>query len=304
MKRNISKVYLSLLCFFVLLSCACTSRGRVGRMGTKSSIPGYITEPRQQLEYLVEHYWDAIDLRDSTWLTRRAELEARFVDYFSLYSDLEPQPIRLLIAPLERTSDALLNEVLSYYYRYYYTSESPLADDELYRYVLVWAIKSPRVAREHQDVARELLVGLQRNRVGHVATDFVYATDTTEHRLLPVQEELLLLLFGTSQCPSCKAMERYVANTPVYQRLATSGRMRVLTVYLQSEGDKSIFAPDSLRPEWMERGLDKGDSIIGHRLYDIKSSPTVYLLGRGDTVLLRDPKPDKLTEYLTHYEKK
>lgn len=54
----------------------------------------------------------------------------------------------------------------------------------------------------------------------------------------------------------------------------------------------------------MERGLDKGDSIIGHRLYDIKSSPTVYLLGRGDTVLLRDPKPDKLTEYLTHYEKK
>lgn len=304
MKRNIDKIYLPLLCFLMLLGSACVSRNRVDLVANSTSIPGYITEPQRQLEYLVEHYWDTINLGDSTWLTRRAELEARFVDYFSLYSDLEKRPVRLLLAPLERSGDALLNEVLSYYYRYYYDSESPLVDDELYRYVLVWAIKSPRVAREHQDVARELLVGLQRNRVGHPATDFVYATDSAERRLLPVREELLLLIFGTSQCTSCKAMEHYVANTPVYQRLATSKRLRVLMVYLQSEGDRSIFAPDSLRPEWMERGLDRSDTIIGRRLYDIKSSPTIYLLGRGDTVLLRDPKPDRLTEYLIHYEKK
>lgn len=288
-----------------LLFSACVSRNHREQQKASVSIPGYIVEPKEQLEYVVRHYWDSIDLSDSLWLEQPEAFEAKFVDYFSLLSDLPKISHRLLLTPLERLDGAMLLEALSYYRRYYYEPDSPLADDELYRYVVVWAIQSPKVPKAHQDVARELLKGLQRNRVGHKATDFVYANDSTSLRLLPLRQELLLLIFGTSKCHACEAIHNYVRQNPVYSRLALGGKLRVLTVYVQSSGEeKNIFATDSLRPEWHSLGLDVRDSIINNRLYDIKGSPTIYLLGKGGKVLLRDPKPSKLTEYLTHYEEK
>lgn len=265
--------------------------------------PAYITDPEEQLDYTLRHYWEGVNLKDSIWRERPEDLEAKFVDYFALLSHQEPISIDLALAPLQRLDGALLLDALTIYRRWYYEGDSPFADDEVFRYVVLWAITSPKVPREHQEAARELLKGLNRNRVGKEATNFTYANDTTTVQLFPIREPYRLLVFGTPECNSCREVQLYIARQGIYKRLVEAGKLRVQTVYLQHGGRRDILRPDTLLPEWIERSYDPSDSIIGHRLYDIKSSPTLYLLGEGNKVLLRDPKPEKLTKYLQDNEK-
>lgn len=293
----------SLITFLALLSIvSCHTNRREQFSPISKNIPAYVIEPNEQLEYALRHYWDDVNFKDTTWLHRAEEFEQRFVGYFALLSDRQELSVDLTLFPLTKLDGDLLMQALMFYRRYYYEAESPLQDDEVFRYVTIWAMSSPKVPAQHQEAARELFKGLNRNRVGQQATDFVYKTDSTSRSLFPIERKYQILLFGTPDCYSCRAVQSYIAKEKIYKELVEQKRLNILTVYIQHGGERTHLKADTLLPTWIHRAYDAQDSIIKHRLYDIKSSPTIYLIGQDGTILLRDPKPEKLTKYLERNE--
>lgn len=266
-------------------------------------VPSYMYDPRQQLDYLVEHYWDKVNLKDSVWLSRLPELERQFMDYFALLDSRGGISQTNMLRPLEGMQGRLLTEALDYYRRAYYDLNSPYCNDELYRYVVIWAISSPRVPREQQIAIKQSLRGLEYNRVGKPAKDIVYANDSTTAKLLPIKQKYLLLsLIRPSDTTAVKRYE-LLKKREVYTRMTKAKSLRVLDLYVGYGGDKSVLKPDSLLPTFVERGVDAGDSIIKHSLYDLRRNPSIYLLGKDGKVLLRNPKLDELSRYLEINEK-
>ena len=205
--RLVSLVWILIACW----GCIARSSQKQDQAGSVPKVPSHIHNPQEQLKYLVEHYWDNIDLRDSNWLKKRGELETLFVDYFSLLYDYPQAKAELYLKPLEALDGELLYDALGYYRMAYYEADSPLANDNIYRHILIWAIQSPKVAREHQLVAKELLRGIQRNRVGSKASNITYDNDSIKGlSLLPIKERYRLLIFGTPHCPSCQLLEKYI----------------------------------------------------------------------------------------------
>lgn len=284
-----------------MASCTAFSRGQGDERGVR--IPSYIHEPHQQLQYYINHYWSSIPISDSLWLSKSESLESYFIDYLALLANLDKPQAGLITSQLNSLDGEKLLTALGYYRRHLYELDSPLHNEELYRAVLLWAIKSPKVPSEHQEVARELLKVLERNRVGKVATDFVYETDSTTHRLHPIAEPYRLLIFHTADCPSCRELYDYMERTPIFERLREQGRLRIQIIYVQHGGDRTILKADTLLPKWVERTIDPSDSIVSHQLYDLRSSPTLYLLSRGGKVVLKDPKLEELSKYLVNHGK-
>lgn len=88
MRNNFAKIvagFASLISAFALSSCSLEGIRRELQSQDIHHVPSYMIEPREQLNYLVEHYWDKVNLKDTAWLSRRTELERQFMDYL-LYS--------------------------------------------------------------------------------------------------------------------------------------------------------------------------------------------------------------------------
>lgn len=306
MRNNFAEIvagFASLISVFALSSCSLEGIRRELQSQDIHHVPSYMIEPREQLNYLVEHYWDKVNLKDTAWLSRRTELERQFMDYFALLDSRGAISQTNMLRPLEKMQGEMLTEALGYYRRAYYDLNSPYCNDELYRYVVIWAIHSPRVPREQQIAIRQSLKGLEYNRVGKPAKDIVYTNDSTTVRLLPIKQKYLLLSLTRPGDSTAVERHEYLKKREVYTRMTKARQLRVLNLYVGYQGDKSVLKPDSLLPTFVEKGIDTKDSIIQHSLYDLRRNPSLYLLGKDGKVLLRNPELDELSRYLETNEK-
>ncbi len=284
-----------------LSSCsASTSSKQVSDGQAGVSVPAHLHDIDERRDYIVQHYWDTIDLRDSVLLQDNSgRLEALFIDYFGLISTMDDEALaKAAVAPLNEMQGESLLRVLRIYREYLFEPSSPLEDERAFRAVLEWAITSPRVDFAYQEQARELLRVINLNRVGTPATDFIYDTpEGTRHRLSTVLSPLTVVIFGTRGCPTCRMTLDYIKGEPIYRQLAERDQLRLLYIYVQDDEALPLQPVDSTAL-WISTGRDHEGRIIHDQLYDIKASPTLYLLDRDKRVLMKSAQLPDLTHYL------
>ena len=83
------------VCAGLLFACSAPSHQPDG-----VTIPSYPRNPFVRLDYLVEHYWDKTDLKDSVWLQDTLALKTRFNDYIYLLSSYPHIKSKMLIKQL------------------------------------------------------------------------------------------------------------------------------------------------------------------------------------------------------------
>ncbi len=296
----------ALLFFLVpLLSFSCHSFRPDRQEGNLPIIPSYIHDPREQLDYYVTHYWDYIDLKDSVSSYKGGQFDTLLWDYLSLLGHVDNPTKDQIIYPLERLEGGRLIKALLYYKKHLYEEPISAKGEYLYREVALWASHSPKVPIEYQTESKELADLLQRNCVGHQASDFVYANDSATFTLFPIRESYRLLVFTRGQDSTYVDVERYIQREPIYARMAKRGQLSVQVVQVQHESEhlKHFLATDTLRPKWLERTIDPRDSIVQYRLYDLKEKLTLYLITKQGKVALKAPKLEQLTQYLERNEK-
>ena len=173
--------------------------------------------------------------------------------------------------------------------KYLHDPNSPYRNDERYLLFLQYAATHQLADYTTNPRYQKHYTMVQKNRVGHKATDFPYTTQAGEKgRLYQLQSKYILLFFHDPDCEECQYVKKQLENQ--HAHFVQKG-VQVVAVYIDNEVEAwrkayypsawlSVYAPE----------IDKQD------LYDIKALPTLYLLDYQKRVVLKDARVEQLIQ--------
>ena len=106
-----------------------------------------------------------------------------------------------------------------------------------------------------------------------------------------------MLLFYDPACESCRAVERWIAGSPVYGDCIDRGRLKVVAIYAGDDRRTWLDGLGELPRSWIA-GYDPQLRIVRSLSYDTGGVPLLYLLDRDKRVVLKEPRVDELEMWL------
>lgn len=173
--------------------------------------------------------------------------------------------------------------------KYLHDPNSPYRNDERYLLFLQYAATHQLADYTTNPRYQKHYTMVQKNRVGHKATDFPYTTQAGEKgRLYQLQSKYILLFFHDPDCEECQYVKKQLENQ--HAHFVQKG-VQVVAVYIDDEVEAwrkayypsawlSVYAPE----------IDKQD------LYDIKALPSLYLLDYQKRVVLKDARIEQVIQ--------
>ena len=169
-----------------------------------------------------------------------------------------------------------------------YEANSPLRNDAVYEAVLQYLLDSCTLDTASRVRYSSRLELVKKNQVGAKATDFSFVSATGEiSSLYKITAANTILFFYEPDCRHCQlAIADLRANTGIAELIAM-GKLSIVMVY--AGGDVELWKQFKTRlPDTWTNGFDPGKRILRNRIYDLKASPTLYLLDEDKRVLLKD----------------
>lgn len=279
--------------FFILtlvVLLGCSGGGRKSQTAEpQESITTEIT-PEERLQYRVDHYWDDFNFEDDKQLTMlsREQMIYALSEYVTIIP--EERADSLMRTLIRRASTS--HDMLDYFYTLceivLHNPNSALRNDEYYIPVLEELVSSP-LLDEYERIAPAYDLEIARkNRIGRVATDFVYTLeDDTQGNLHDIKANYTILMFSNPECPLCGEIMRQIASSQLLTALIEHGVLKVLTLYPDEDIAHWRKYIDNIPSEWI-RAYDKGGVLTKERLYNLSAIPALYLLDRDKRVLIKD----------------
>lgn len=273
MKKIKSTLLIILLCTGV---CSCKQRSNTPSLtATKLSVPtvpAMLTSPEQKAEFVVTHYWDNFNFSDTTLIAKTNYTEQAFADFINLLGNVPVSLVEPGVKSLMNKAaadQAMYAHFMTLSEKYLYEPNSPFHNEDTYILFLQQVLGNSALDDVHKIRPRFQLELALKNRVGEKATDFEYTKENgSKARLYSATGNPLLLFFFRPDCESCKATKEYIKNRHIDKSV------------------KIVFVnPDT------DTHLD--------RIYDLRASPTLYLLDKDKNVLLKDAQIEQIEQYLS-----
>lgn len=320
-ERIWSAIFVLCICLPAMLSTACGAGGGNGAAGSVPEVapagaapagahtldvpvPPAMLSANGALEFLSEHYWDNFDFADTTWIADTAALEKAFAGWAHLLCLLPESDAAESSGSLMRRADGIPDMLLGLYgtaERFFDQPDSPYCNESLFIPVLEAVLASETVDTLDLIRPRAQLALAMKNRPGMRAADFVYTReDGTAGRLYGVDAEYTLLMFYAPDCPYCRDIERYIPDSDILGPLVASGRLKLLAVY---PGKDTLLWREHLPeiPAQWTVGRDAQRAIIDGDLYDIRTTPMLYLLDRGKRVILKNRPVEQVESWFAQH---
>lgn len=264
-------------------------------------VPSSLIVPSERAAYILAHYWEGLDFRDTLRSYDKGFMEQSIVDWLSLFPHADEEALprcvdkALARAMQDRKAFRLFGSVVE---RYLNDPNSPMRNETYYIRYLEGVLRLPGLPEEERLRPAYQLETARKNRPGSKATDFGYVTREGRHeRLLGTAVgKRLLLLFYDPACVHCTEMLEGLYGSPVVGRLVTDKKLAVLAVY--TEGNRELWKQTmgDMPVEWTIAMDTEG--IVERHLYDLPAMPIFYLLEDDKTVLLKDPSLTDLEAWL------
>ncbi len=308
MKMNINII--PVLCFLLLCSC---KNGNASSQSTNETIqdtiksitlpaiPAMMTAPEQRADFLVKHYWDNVNFADTNYIHHPEVTEQAWADYCDILNHVPLETAQeAMRKTIERTNvdKKVFTYITDLADKYLYDPNSPMRNEEFYIPVLDAMLDSPlleEIEKVRPKARRELA---QKNRIGTKALNFNYTLASgAQGSLYQLQAEYILLFINNPGCHACTETIDALKNAPIINQLLEQKRLTVLSIYPDEELDEWRKHLNEFPQEWIN-GYDKKFAIKEQQLYDLKAIPTLYLLNKEKTVLLKDATTQAVEEYL------
>ena len=259
-------------------------------------LPATLREPAARANYIIAHFWDAMDFRDTVRSRDKSFMEQNFANYISVFPYADEEARREAVATLLHKAEAdsaayrLLADVAE---KYLYEPNSPMLSEDFYILFLEHLVTAPQLGSKTTRLHWQLEAA-RKNRSGMTAADFSYTTRegvrTTLHQTH--SEEQLLLLFYDPECEHCKEVMASLQQNATLNRLVAEKRLTVLAVY--SGDDRDLWERDAaaLPADWTV-GYETG-WLQDTGAYVLRAMPTLYLLDRNKRVIQKDVQPHQL----------
>lgn len=308
MKTNIN--ILPILCFFLLCSCksgnaSSQSKNEVAQDTIKTfifpTIPAMMTAPEQRADFLVKHYWDNVNFADTNYIHHPEVTEQAWADYCDILNHVPLETAQEAIRKtIERTNvdKKVFTYITDLADKYLYDPNSPMRNEEFYIPVLEAMVKSP-ILEEIEKVRPQARLKLaHKNRIGTKALNFTYTLASgAQGNLYQLKADYVVLFINNPGCHACEETIADLKNAPIINQLIKQKKLILLSIYPDEELDEWRKHLNEFPKEWIN-GYDKKFVIKEQQLYDLKAIPTLYLLNKDKTVLLKDATAQAIEEYL------
>ena len=266
-------------------------------------VPAQIQDSREKLRYVLTHYWDAMNWRDTALVNNEEFMEQSMVDYFAILAKADSlvgsDGVNRMIASASVNPSALA-KVVEISSRYLYEPESPMYDAEGYAMLLDQLILDPTNAGIPRETLEARHAQIMKNRVGRKAADFAFVDRKgrrmTLREAVGVTEETIVMFYDPD-CNVCEATEHYLASSEKLNRLIGEGRLRIVAIDpFDTDPGRWKAHADSLPRNWTV-GRSPGGRIDSEEIYVIRATPAIYLLDSAMTVRIKDARDDEIARW-------
>lgn len=240
------------------------------------------------IRYNQEHYFDNVNFSEAG-LIRTPFFQDRIDNYFD----------RVLI-PVADTVIPYANSVI----------ERAQANDDMYRFIVTHLFskysnssimgmdavfvniaenyflsgKTPWITQETKTKIAERVANLKPNLIGEVAPNLkMRDLDGSLHELGKVDAKIMVIYFWDTNCSFCKKTSP--ALKKLYQKYKSKG-FNVFAVYTQGEPDKWEEYIEKNELDWINV-WDPMRTTNYHKLYDIYSTPVMYVLDKDKKIIAK-----------------
>ncbi|MBE6275378.1 MAG: DUF5106 domain-containing protein [Bacteroides sp.] len=290
---------------FLLLSCSGGQQAQTVNKKKKvlafqlPEVPVMLQQAEERLNYVVQHYWDNFDFKDTAYIHVPDVTEQALVNYIDLLTRV---PMEMADTCLTRTIRRSMQEtkmeeyMTGLFHRYLMDPNSPLRCEELYEPVARLMSNHPDLVKSSKAQHDLRLINL--NRRGTLANDFVYTLyGGTQHRMHQLKADYTILFFYNPDCETCAEVLKQMKQSVSLNDWLAGKHVKLLAVYPEEEY-KLWEAYRSQLPETWINSYDKEHKLLYDGLYDLKAMPSLYLLDRDKKVLLKDAFWGQIQEYL------
>ena len=309
---------ISLLAFCTVLSaCRGRSGGPVAEQPLRSfprpEIPAVYVDQQDRQEYMLDHFWDAFLAgsgrcdEDAVLGVAGEDVEKQVATYIKLL-EMIPLPeaqekMRHFFSQVETrhaadTSQHVFLLMEQIVVRYFYDPNSPVRNEDLYLPYVEGLATSPYTREEARPGYAYEARMCALAPTGSVAPDFRF-TDVRgrDHHLHEVRARATLLFFSNPGCYACLEIINTLKAVPGIDDMIRGGEFAVVNVYIDEDIDAWREYEPNYPRNWL-CGYDPDGIIRADRIYNIRATPSLYLLDRDKRVLLKDAPPERVVSWI------
>jgi hypothetical protein len=290
---------LSVKCFLMVLCLAmgvCGAKAQGGVEFPYPQIPSMMTEPQQRATYLLMHYWDNVDFNDMKLVANDDFMEQGFVNYLSVLPIVDALTAERSVEAMMKRAEVngvAYKKLVNIAEKYLFEPNSPMVSDEMYIMFLNQVLKTSVLSKVEKSRFEYQHRVVMKNRVGSVATDFIYMDkDSKTGSLHQLKAEETLLVFYDPECDNCAEIIEKLRYDRRLNSKIMSGKLRVLAVYA---GDNRALWEQHLAKmptNWLVGRAVSKIQPLG--LYVLRAMPAIYLLDKDKKVVKKEAVPENL----------
>lgn len=322
MKQDSKKYFILSVCLFFCLAfvTGCGSRQTAfhPRQFPSVNIPSVVSG-NDAAEYAVYYFWDSftdtsvIYPSDSSLINGvlKADFERSFYVWASAVADADMEKAskavgrlfdRISLMEHKDSSSNVLEAVGDMMGKYFYDPNSQLRNEDIYGEFAVMMSGSDIVSEERRGIYSYEAGMCNLNRTGTAAADFVFCDSKGRTKsLYDINSEYTLLFFSNPGCAACRQIISVLEENEKFNFMVESGRLAVVNVYIDEELDEWYKYLNEYPEKWFN-GYDPEYVIRTDLLYNVRAIPSLYLLDKYKTVILKDAPENKIFAVLDSLE--
>lgn len=266
-----------------------------------AEIPSVLNTPEERADYLVLNYWSNFNFSDTSYIGNEVVLEQAFADYIDIltYTNMENTEASLKKTMQKAAVEKkMFTHFMGLFEKYLYEANSPMRNEGYYIPVLEEVVSSSVLDDTEKIRSRNLLQLVLKNRIGESANDFTFTLQSgKQESLYHLKSEYTLLYFYNPGCKSCEEAVAALGSSPIVTSLIGNGKMKILAVYPDEEIDEWRNYYGQIPASWINC-FDQDQYIRDEEVYDLKATPTIYLLDKDKKVLMKDVLVEELLSFL------
>lgn len=290
---------LSVKCFLMVLCMAMSVCGVKAQGGVEfpyPQIPTMMTEPQQRATYLLMHYWDNVDFKDMKLVANDDFMEQGFVNYLSVLPIVDAQTAERSVEAMMKRAEVNVvayKKLVNIAEKYLFEPNSPMVSDEMYIMFLNQVLKTSVLSKVEKARFEYQHKVVMKNRVGSVATDFLYIDKEGKSGTLHKFEAgETLLIFYDPDCDNCtEIIEKLRYNRELNAKIM-SGKMKVLAIYAEDNLELWKRELAKMPTNWVVGRAVSKIKPLG--LYILRAMPAIYLLDKDKKVVKKEAVPENL----------
>ncbi len=248
------------------------------------SVPDGLRTPVERARYVLEHYWDAMDWRDTT-LTRddmfMEQASANFYSIFHVVDSVEASKAAAIMLAGASVDPYAYKKVADIAKIYLFEPESPIADDENYFVVADRLLADGKLPNSDLLRIADSKRLAMMNRVGHKAADFEYVD--RDGNISNLYEALKshpknILMFYDPDCHVCAELEERLMET-----LPDDTGVVMISPYGEQDGLWAEHAA-TMPANWIV-GRPTNEDFEDEDIYELRTTPTVLMIDNHGVVL-------------------